>query len=733
MHSTLYKLFLGLLISIAFWTGSSKACAWDPYWDHSFYSFLEPEMSELDQYRPFFFDWSLLYDEAGAEPNDRRPANFGDWQSYLPGAEFSAKDFNEVMYSITVEQMEEIIAKGARQTAFKANQFLRGILDKEGGAAFTYLLLAKQCEPFNKEYDWQTGERIPLPSSDDVMVNKLKRGYEKSDNAWLKRRYAFQIVRLLHYGGFYEEAVTAYQQYVAALPNDGSMMHYWTLSQYAGALHGQEKMAQSAYHFSQVFDNCPSLQIPAWYSFDVRSNETWQAVEALCQSDAERANLYFMRGIVPDAVATEEIRKIQNAAPGSDKADLLLLREINKLEEQIIGFPFNQDAGTGWTGAPPSDQNLKQIADLKVLVNSTRMNGKMANPNLWDVCSAYLEYLSGNSGKAQDMLAKLPQDGMAGARAKLLDLSITIGKAQKIDASLENLVLKNFYNLKARLPKSQVEELITFRDDKFSRLYTNQGEGAKAMLARGRIDMLFYDPSLKQVNSLLDFHAKKNKTLYEKELLGRLNSSFSKLDLLEMKGTAFFAKNMLSEAIEIFEDLPEDYRKDYRFFNIRPDPFTSNFRDIINCEPGCEINKYNKLTLAKMLQGLQEKAIKEPENAGKYYHLLGNAYFNMSRFGTCWMGSAYYRSSYYASEDEDYSALPELAKRFYQRSIESAKKQDIAALSCMMAAKCDVVQNAGAIPSGFQYYDLMEERFSGTAVYQKAIQECKFFSYYASN
>jgi|GEM_PF-5426607 len=714
------------------WAGSLHACAWDPYWDMSFYSFLEPEMADLDQYQPFFFDWALLYSTEGAVPESRRPANFTDWQGFLPGVEFSAQEFEQAMYELSVEDFDQILDAGLSQTAFKANGFLRAILDRESGAAFSYLRLAKECEPFNKAYSWRTGERIPLPSAETEVVNKLKQGYADCKNSWLKQRYAFQIVRLLHYGGFYDEAASAYRKFASPLPQDGSMMYYWTLSQYAGVLHGQEKWAESAYHFSRVFDKCPSLQVPAWYSFDVRSNETWNAVMELCQSDEERANLYFMRGIVPDAIATEEIVKIQETAPGSDKADLLLLREINKLEEQILGLPFSRVDGTGWTGLEPTPQNLTQIADLKALVNRTRKDGRMANPNLWDVTAAYLEYLSGKTGKAQDMLAKLPQDGLEGARAKLLHLSIVIGSAERVDAQLENLVLKDFYNLKASLPQSQVDELIVFRDDKFSRLYQEQGESAKAMLARGQIDMLYYDPSMEEVSKLLDFHDKKNKTLYEKELLQRLEGSFSKLDLLEMKGTAFFRKNMISEAIAIFEGLPAEYRKNNRFFKIGPDPFTSNFRDIINCEPGCETYEYDKLSLAKMLQGLQEKAIRDPGNAGKYYHLLGNAYFNMSRFGAAWMGLAYFRSSYYQPDDANSQPLLSIAQRFYERSIETAKKRDIAALSCMMAAKCDVVNLTGPISNGFQFYDMMEDRFRGTAVYQKAIQECKLFSYYSS-
>ena len=729
MPSTPWKLFTGLFISLFLVHSQSAACGWDPSWDYGFYRFLEPEMSGLDDYRPFYFDWHLLYDESGTQPESRRGANLEEWDRYFNGA-YNKEALTEVIYTFPGEEVAKAMAGEKVSEVCAGNPLMADITDGKHGDFAAYLVLAKQCESYNYQPNyWE--ERNALPNADDPLVAALRTGYQQANDPALKWRYAFQVVRLLHYSGYWKEAIQAYDELsspLAAASNE--LMYYWTLSQYAGVLHGVEEKVQSAYLFSKVFDKCPSLRTPAWLSFDISSDQEWAAVLDLCKSDEEKANLFFMRAIVPDAIEVQEIRAIQKIVPASRKTDLLLLREVNKLEEILIGFPFQKPQGI--EGGTVKEGHLADVETLHTLVKETIRGNQMANKNLWQVTDAYLDHMAGNSKDARAKLAKLPKKGLDGARARLLDLSILIGSLTRVDARAENEVLKDFYNLKDELPEEQVKELATFRDDRFSNLYESQGELGKAMLARNATYNLIYSPDLNTINDLMAFQDKKDKTLYEKELLSRLEKSYSRNDLLEMKATVLMGKNMLEEAIKIFEKLPEDFTSTHRFFSIGPDPFASNLRDIINCEPGCIENKYTKLSLAKTLLGLQAKAIKEPENAGKYYHLLGNAYFNLSYYGACWKGLAYYRGYAWHSGDEELAQNSQLAtaQRYYEKAMEAPGNQEIAALSCMMAAKCDVVETYSPIPDGFNYYDRMNRQFRGTEVYQKAIRECKYFDFY---
>ncbi len=729
MPSTPWKLFTGLFVSLFFIPGPADACGWDPSWDTGFYRFLEPEMSGLDEYRPFYFDWDQLYDNSMAGPMSRRGANLEAWDHFFSG-KFNEEVISEVVYTYKSKDIEDALAGKDLDEVCAGNPLMAEI--REGGYKdfANYILLAKACEAYNySDNYWEDLEK--LPNSDDPLVGQLKAGYQSTSNASLKWRYAFQVVRLLHYAGFWNEAVQAYKELARPLsPDSNELMYYWTLSQYAGVLHGLGQYVESFYHFSVVFDKCPSLRTPAWYSFDIRNETQWDAVEKMCKSDDERANLYFMRAIVPDAVTAEEIRTIQNIAPGSKKIDLLLLREINKLEEKMLGYTY----GGGWLNTNsdegPSAEAKANIVNLKKLVRETQQAGTMDNPNLWNVSEAYLVYMGGDPAGARKILSGLPTEGIDGARARLLDLSIKIGSLTRVKSEEENDILKDFYNLRDLLPKDQVEELILYRDMTFSRVYDSQGEPGKAILAKNSVSDVIYNPELETLNDLMAFQAKKGKTLYEKELLKRLESAYTRNDLLEMKATALFSKNMLEESIKIFEGLPKSFTEENRFFKIGPDPFASNMRDIINCEPGCVENKYTKLTLAKTMLSLQKKAMEEPEKAGKYYHLLGNAYFNLSYYGACWKGISYYRG--YVWNDEESGKDPQLAlaQRFYDKSMKAARSTEIAALSCMMAAKCDVVETFSVIPDGYDYYDRMISNYSGTDVYQKAIRECKYFTFY---
>ena len=45
----------------------------------------------------------------------------------------------------------------------------------------------------------------------------------------------------------------------------------------------------------------------------------------------------------------------------------------------------------------------------------------------------------------------------------------------------------------------------------------------------------------------------------------------------------------------------------------------------------------NKLLLAETLQKLETLAEQNPENAGAYYYMVGNAWYNLSEMGLCYI------------------------------------------------------------------------------------------------
>ena len=249
---------------------------------------------------------------------------------------------------------------------------------------------------------------------------------------------------------------------------------------------------------------------------------------------------------------------------------------------------------------------------------------------------------------------------------------------------------------------------------------------------------------------MLKFEGKQKKTLYERQLMERLRTSMSHEDLVELKGTRLMAKNLLPEAIKVYKSLPESYRERASYFSLDADPFKGHIKDIVNCwQERCGGGEYTKLTLAETLLSLQKKAVSDPENAGKYYHLLGNAYYNMTYFGPAWMALDYSRSggswwylgryeSWYQFDPETFDEVVDmtLAEQYYEKSVAASKDSELAALSTFMAAKCEQnrldlsgSQNAPDYESNFRN---LVHNYRNTEVYDELIRECFYFRSFAS-
>lgn len=702
--------------------GSLQGCGWDPYWDFTFYRFMEPELAELPSYLPFHYTFDLLYDYGWTDGESRRSANLQAWQADLPG--YEEREFAEVVYGLTAGELEDPVdftSDWNRLAADLSAGKLPGLAQ--------YLEAAYACQPFNNvPSDWGQ-ERLRIVP-EHRLITDLRVGVAAEGPDYLKERYAFQLVRLLHYGGYYGEAVEVYEELAEVLPDRGSLIGWWMRSQYAGALHGLERLPEAAYHFSRVFEECPSLRVQAWISFDVPDEATWQATVDLCRDEREVANLYFMRAITPDAVAVEEMENIQAVFPGSDKVDLLLIREVNKLEEELLGYPY----GDRNREVPAGKQ--EQVSALHGLVRRTLATGRMHQPELWRMADAYLDFFEGQPGMALNKLGTMKASGgNSGRQARMLDACIELARMGEVDLARMDALHEKVEALLPELPTTAMERLKMFRDDRFATLYAGNEQDFMAMLAAGQVDDLIYrlDPDL--VAEALAFWDKEGKGSYETVLAKRLRDRYSREELAEMHGTYLFAQGRLEEAKQAFERLSPSYRGQSRTFSISPDPFASRMKDLL-CESmddaNCRVNKFDKLSLVKTMLSLERKAVAEPDKAAQYYHLLGNAWFNTSYYGYCWAARDYFRSSSRFANDAGNFDVG-VALECYQQALEAGGNRELAALTTLMAAKCYALDVYGVQVAPFgeyahrPYFERLASDFGDTDVYRMAVRECSHF------
>ncbi|MEM7039060.1 MAG: hypothetical protein AAF570_18930, partial [Bacteroidota bacterium] len=571
----------------------------------------------------------------------------------------------------------------------------------------------------------------------------------KSD--FLKLRYGYQIVRLYRYGDQRDAAIEAYKRFVEPYKAASPTIYWWARSQMAGALRYSGKEAPAAYHFAQVFANCPSMRVEAWYSWRIKSDDIWSEAVALCENDKERSVLYGLRAIDPYAIPAKDMRKLHSLDPGSELLDLLLVREINKLENELLGYPFSSRKAIHEGLSIENEERQGEIQDrlsaIQAIVSQVITSGNFHDANLWHLSDAYLHFLDNDISTAKSKLKDfMKRSSEVPVRARLLDLVFRIAETRRVDASVENNLLKDFTNLSRDLSEDKATELRKFMDEALGWLYAAQGQPAKSVLAR-RHTSLYESADILLLNDLLKFEAKERKTLYEKQLLKRLYESHSHESLLEIKGTRLLARNLLDEAIKVFKQIPAAQRASMPSMNVGADPFKGNTIDLVNCdEYDCTDDRYDKLSLAEALLALQKKAITEPEKAGEYFHLLGNAYYNMTYFGPAWRATDYYRSgSSWSSIGErnewfqfdirtfDENVDCSLAKNYYEKSMKAAKDSELAALSCFMAAKCE--QNQwycdGYPEDKYKYqtsFATLVRDYRDTEIYDHLIRECFYFN-----
>ena len=89
--------------------------------------------------------------------------------------------------------------------------------------------------------------------------------------------------------------------------------------------------------------------------------------------------------------------------PGCKLLDVLLLREINKQENQQLGYPYS--------GEVPMHERLSKgsATDLHEFVQRVLQSGKMHDRNIWELANIYLQFLDGDAtGAGLALVAKQP-------------------------------------------------------------------------------------------------------------------------------------------------------------------------------------------------------------------------------------------------------------------------------------------------------------------------------------
>ena len=700
---------------------------------------------------PYILGFDVLYERFGKQQTTMMQDNLDEWHTrYCARAEktdiyavvydWPKSDLEEVINAITVKNYG--LSPYLRQNTFANYLYRNGCTE-----TLRYLQYAKDCEPHVTSTDpWKE-----TPSNTAILNSLIVRGRDEfmaCNSHYIRLRYAYQIIRLAHYSKQYNRTVELYDWLMPKVDNDPSLIEYWILGHRAGALQALGRYAEAAYNYAQVFLHCPSKRESALQSFRIRSDEEWKQAYVLCRSNQERASLYAMRAYNDRSRALEEMEAIYVLDPKIEYLDVLLVRELRRLEKQLLGLEFNtkreQNRRYYKIPQPGIDDYLIQVQNFVQKIN---LEKKISNPELWAIAGAYLELVSGDFYAAQKSFARIEDqitDESLQEQLEIFKLAAQIGAYQQVSDDMEDEValLMRSNDYFQRFPA----KFLPFTRDKMGWLYRRYGMPGKAFLSHYPFRDLRINPQEIELNDLQAMLQQTRLNRMERNLLKQGDTLLTINDLHMLKATVLLDQYQMVPALEELKKIDRNVWSDYGVWA----PFVERFHDCVNCPIRDTVTFLNRGEIIERMLDLEYRALANRLEGGGYFYQMGLAYYNMSYFGSAWPVMDNFRSGSSLKRrksakdpnvviDERFSLGNRehfdcsQAMSYFGMARQFTNNRELAAQATFMAARCE--QNNFYWKGGTRTYEnfaILKRDYANTQFYARIVAECKYFQFYAS-
>ncbi len=698
-------------------------------------------------------DFQELYNRFGRQDRQQADENIEEWRQRfcdIPNLE----DIRSVIYGYSIDDYLEISTamtmKGAViDPILRQNAFVRYLIRNKCLETIDYLLFAKDCEPYVTRRDdpWSKEDKTFRLQQMDQLIDKGLNVFLGIQSHYLRLRYAYQIIRLAHYSGQHQRVLDLWDYLMPKIDHDPSKIEFWILGHKAGALLALGRNVEASYLYARVFLNCPGKRESAYRSFRINTDEEWRQCLLLCQDDQERTTLYAMRAYARDSKALEEMQAIYELDPSSPYLEVLLAREIRKLERQFLGLEFNshRESNRRYHGVPETGSRSYLIA-LQGFVRKVNADETAPNKGLWLIGQGYLELLAGDVYAAQRsfLLAReATKDKILLEQIEVFELANRIAGFRQPTPEVEETAAA------IMLDEPLFKKYPSFPDffqDKMQWLYTENNRPGKGFLVGHSFQDLKINPREDLIDDVLALTEQKDFSRYERDLLRKEDNVRLRKELIAMKTTMLFAKGELAAALEEFKKIDPTEWDDYGLFN----PFIERYTECINCRLKDTSSLLNRGQIIEKLLDLEYQAQASREEGARYWYQLGLGYYNMSYFGYAWKVKDNFRSGISLKRPKSASD-PDVvldnrfplgnrenfdcskALEYFELARKLSTDKELAAKAAFMAARCEQNQYfTGRSPRTYVYFDLLKRNYSDTPFYQFVVQECKYFKAYAA-
>ena len=717
---------------VLFCSLNTAACGWGDDAETLRLAFFKVQIGNMGKFSPFFYS-EHYFNEYEIHSKADRWRNCAEWQQKV-GQRATLSDIYEIQYNTQPEKFQLAYHNSTLLSVFSDNTFVRQLLKPQNRAILEYFAFAKEMEykgnPQNSKWEswddedggnyWDHEE-----TAQEFALNTIERRLNAITDTFLQQRYAFMLIRY----GKRKNVITLYNRYFN--DNSKTVLQPWALLFKA---YCTTNKAEQNYYLSRVFDTCEEkvIAVMQWYNFEESSIE--QTLK-FAKNDHERAVILAIKAMKNTAPCLEDIKKIYNLSPNSDYTNMLIGREINKLEDWVFSPQMENNGPDQYAGSEWGEEYIR----------ARKENYKKDMNYLRDFKAFLVKIYPASTGVSRDYLAagiahlSFIDDNIADGNSYALSISNNAPESVLAQKYTElALVAVRQGNLHDDAVKQQLHTVfikmlnLAQKDNSYSKSlysllrvlsaeYNRHGDMATAGLlflkaenckyAAGEygeyyvpedfgnepdyMHLAYFDiyATLKDMDNLVALVDKKKKTLFESFICeGTTTSRYFYLDL---KGTIAVRQDNLQLAYEIFNEVPDSfYEKSWAYSGyLNEDPFYPRVLNYALKERKFDY-RFKKAHFIKQILSLQSK------NDADSYLKLAHAYYNMSYMGNAWMMVAYSQGNIYystvfgdmAQAEKKYGNGNYLnltsAVKYYNKAINAAKNDEQRAMASLMLYVC---------------------------------------------
>ena len=735
-----------LVFTILLLSNTLFACGYSPYGEDVRYCLFKPNYFNFGEYYSFNYHsnlWGFDYDDSNR--TNKYESNILDWYNHLNGKVSleSIVDFNLNLSVIDIHSKSK-------------NEFIHYLFLNNKKSEINYLINSKKCEELNS---WQESnpwekEKLDIQEKNKSFYEDLIKIYNQENNSYLKRKYAFQLIRTAYYLQDFKTISSIFTKQFKNSKKD--YLYYWSLFFNCFTKNDASKWVDVA----NILTNCPEKTNACYYYFHSNFNLK-QALNAT-SNPIEIANIYAFVSLQKVNKNLSNLEFIYRKNPNSRVLDFLLLREINKIEDWVYTpyytnyLPSIEVSNHFWneTDDKVTTQTLRARSEKDRIYASQVLNfinfvdfAKINNKPLWHSAQIQLLFITKKYSECIieiDAFQNLfPNEKIGKELQKIRALCIVsnqeFGKAI-IPNQIKTIILQNLNDsrfifalgreLEFRGNSSDAIALFSIIDSSTSYGYDSsdvewQGSRMKTFqnmaVFYNYFDYLDYVYSANELQLIISNLNKKADSDFNKILYKKLSTDQNYL--VDLLGTKYIRENNLLSALTAFKSIDSTYwinnynawerdkYSEYLAFDQNPFYTLKYTEEFI---PHKEKFIVTKLSVTSHLINFIEKATNsKTKDSAYYYFLVANCYLNMSDEGNSWMMRRYFSTTNYFEGYENESYIDEREYRlklkaieYYKKAYTSSKKDKFKALSLRMMEFVQKKSKFDKLSKEFpQYYD----------------------------